>query len=680
MALARIGVGILAFVAALQPVVAQPSDTARVQRGAGAADTVRHYGTTREVVVVGRARTPIATDAVQPTAVVTRWAIDGVGATDLSDAVARAPGVFVRSYGGDGGLRTISLRGTSAQQSVILLDGVRVGSSSAGAFDLGNIPAEAIDHVEVVRGGNSALYGASALGGVVNVVTSGGNSNIPRLRLGSSFGSFGERHLGLHYDRPLGDRVGIRFTGSYSGSNGDYPFAFDQFGSTEILRRRNADFTNLYGRGAMHVDVDDGLAVDASLQGYASGRGSPGAVVQGQPELRNARLDEWDLLGTVRTAMTRRAWSATFTADARRNHIHYTDPDSHLYGPAGIDSQFDRLEESVKATARRIVGRRGILDATLEVSHSRLDGDQLDPAVGAVVRRTEFGTALLGDWDLNGFVPSLGIQAIGALRLDAFSDLPPAVSPSLGIVVIPWNGPVRIRANAAFNYRAPSFTDQYYLNFGNTSLRPERSRSFDIGATVRMNAIDGTHSDWVEFEVSGFAIDTRDQILAVPKSAVSWSAQNIGRVLSRGIEASAAGTLFDGRGRYTCSYTLMRAEDRSGGEFEGRQLVYTPEELLHGLATWRLIGIGSDALSADVTARFDRVSHRFTLPLNEAESALPAYSLVGVGGSVNWNWSDDIGVEAGLDVSNVFDERYQVIAGYPMPERQLTARVEVRFQ
>jgi outer membrane cobalamin receptor len=87
------------------------------------------------------------------------------------EVVSQATGVNVREFGGLGSASTISIRGSSSDQVVVLLDGIRLNPSGGGGVDLSTIPAEHIASIEVIRGGDSAFYGDGALGGVINIKT-----------------------------------------------------------------------------------------------------------------------------------------------------------------------------------------------------------------------------------------------------------------------------------------------------------------------------------------------------------------------------------------------------------------------------------------------------------------------------------------------------------------------------
>jgi outer membrane receptor protein involved in Fe transport len=305
-----------------------------------------------------------------------------------------------------------------------------------------------------------------------------------------------------------------------------------------------------------------------------------------------------------------------------------------------------------------------MLEAVGEFSYADLKGNNLDPAAGASVHRTESSGAVLSNWFFEDALPGADLSLDGGVRFDRFSDVGSALSPSLGVVVHATESPLRVRAYGSLNYRVPSFGEQYYLNYGNTGLRPERAKSLDVGATYQIN-------DALIVESSLFLIDTRDQIVSVPLSPVRSSAMNLGRVLSRGVEFAASGSLLDGLIDLHTSYTLMRAEDRSGGETEGKLLVYSPQELINGT-----VGIHFGEYTIGIS--WQHISHRFTLPLNPPESALPAYTVLGA----NASGELDLGrlkLLLKFEAINLLDEEYQVVRNYPMPGRMFRIGIDMNY-
>lgn len=663
-------VGIAAALGAAMPGVAQPIVSGQDARGriegAGAdslADSSR-APVLSTVIVRAESIVSRAAAAAQPTSIVSRETIEAAHSRDAADVVALVPGAFIRRYGGLGGLRTLSLRGTSAQQTVVLLDGLRYQSAAAGAVDLGSIPSSVLRRVEVVRGGDAARYGANALGGAVNLVTDpvGGVGTTAIARLDA--GSFGERGATLAASASAGAHA-LNGSLTITRFDGDYPFPYREYGEQSIVRRENADLASTFARAAWSYNVDDELRVGASGIGFDTERGVPGAIVQGHREQLRARLAERELFTTLRASLSRRDLQGTVALSGRVNRLDYRDPDASLNGPSGIDNRYDRIESALLLRASHAVGSDGLVEASAELSYARLRGNNLDPSVGASVERLQWGVQTAASWSLDSLVPRSDLSLDAALRLDGFSDVPSSVSPSLGIVVRPGRGALRLRAHGSLNYRVPTFTEQYYLNYGNTDLRPERSASADLGATCELF---GT----MLAEAGVFVIDTRDQIISVPRSPVVWSAMNVARTLSRGVEMSLSGTALDGLIALNLSYTRMRAEERTAGETEGRLLVYSPEELSSVLLEVRL-----GAFAAGLIAQ--HTSHRHTLPSNAPEAVLPRYAVLGAHVRAHASIGA-LRLEARAEISNALDEAYEVVRNYPMPGRGFRVGVEVGYE
>src|SRR5206468_283143 len=120
----------------------------------------------------------------------------------VDDALRQVPGLEVQRSGSIGKLSEIRIRGTSTNQVQVLIDGVRVKSPTAGTFDFSDVALDQIERIEVVRGPQSTLYGADAIGGVVHIITKRGEG---------PFSAFASSEVG-HYDT-LRERAG--FSGSY---------------------------------------------------------------------------------------------------------------------------------------------------------------------------------------------------------------------------------------------------------------------------------------------------------------------------------------------------------------------------------------------------------------------------------------------------------------------------------
>src|SRR5574344_466347 len=140
-------------------------------------------------------------DTTAVVSVFTREDIDRLQPVNVADLLTRVPGVQIRQSGGRGSVTGVFIRGTSTAQSLVLVDGVRVGSATAGGANgaLEHLNIDQIERVEVLRGSRSAIYGADAIGGVIQIFTRRGDGQglAPRVRYAVGNKGIQERSLGL---------------------------------------------------------------------------------------------------------------------------------------------------------------------------------------------------------------------------------------------------------------------------------------------------------------------------------------------------------------------------------------------------------------------------------------------------------------------------------------------------
>ncbi|MGH8126678.1 MAG: TonB-dependent receptor plug domain-containing protein, partial [Rhodanobacteraceae bacterium] len=126
--------------------------------------------TTLEQVVVTATRTAQTEDAtLAPVTVITRAEIERLQPSSLQDLLGDTPGMAVANSGGPGKLTSLFLRGTNADQVLVLVDGIRVGNATSGTTPVQDIPVDQIQRIEIVRGPFSSLYGSEAIGGVIQI-------------------------------------------------------------------------------------------------------------------------------------------------------------------------------------------------------------------------------------------------------------------------------------------------------------------------------------------------------------------------------------------------------------------------------------------------------------------------------------------------------------------------------
>jgi outer membrane receptor for ferrienterochelin and colicins len=170
-------------------------------------------------IVITATKTPHLLSSVPGSVTVISEAdIESINPQDAGDLLENIAGIKMERYGGIGQTAGIHMRGLYATEVLVLVDGRPINSPSLGSADLSWIPIDNIEQIEVVRGPNSALFGANAVGGVINIITKRPPEKFSTTLL-SSYGSWNTFTEGIETGGRYGD-LGFLITGNYKNSNG----------------------------------------------------------------------------------------------------------------------------------------------------------------------------------------------------------------------------------------------------------------------------------------------------------------------------------------------------------------------------------------------------------------------------------------------------------------------------
>jgi len=239
--------------------------------------------TTLEPVVVEEA--PVEPPLDYPSAFSTVIDLGDFGGeyNTTSEILSFSPGVVVRDFGGFGQLKTLSIRGSSNDQVVILLDGVRINSPLGGGVDLSTIPIDYVERFEIVRGGASALVGSDAIGGVVNIVTK--KTDDPFTNLSFTYGSFNTLSANLSRAQKLGN-LSYFFSYTHAQSEGD--FKFKSVNNLTLTRINNEFFSESF-LGKVEYELN-GWNIRFLNEFYYDDKGVPGLGEFQQPDANQKDL------------------------------------------------------------------------------------------------------------------------------------------------------------------------------------------------------------------------------------------------------------------------------------------------------------------------------------------------------------------------------------------------------
>ena len=606
--------------------------------------------------------------------------LDEIGGGSVAAALRSSPGVFIKDYGASSGIKLISQRGLGSEHTVVLLNGQRVSVFQNGLVDLGLLPTDELEKVEIIRGGESALFGADAVAGVVNLVTlrPGLDSSF---RASATFGSFGSQRLQLHGGASLGRwGFGGGFTQERSVEN--FPYRFHNGYLTFDLSRVNADFASRSGYLESGVMLDDNRNLSAYASSYSSGRGVPGQVVSPSSKSRSRQTDRDNILQFSYQSVNSSSTSLFTGLQFHHFYERYQDSDI-IVGDLPVDNYFANRELRFEPRVEHSLSPSFRLTGGTELVRTVAEGNSLRETYS----RSQAGIYLASE----NLIPMESgpiekVTLYPALRFDAFSSSVNSTSPQCGVVAefresaigsIEHIKPV-LRLTVGRNFRMPTFNELFYAGEGgrgNPGLSPERATNIDVGGNV----------SWFFFaehflQASYFLIDMTDRIVWLPAGALGVRPNNIAKVRSEGVEVFYRMTLLGDVLRFETNYTntssIKRSADQPGDPSYNKQLIYIPQEMLNISLSCTLHPDISFLQEVGVYAADQFVGFRFYSTDNTVY--LPSYAIVSVGLRMR-TLIGGMRILARCNIENLLDEDYQVVIGYPMPMRSYRITVGAEF-
>lgn len=610
---------------------------------------------------------------------------------DLATVLSRMIGIRVRQYGGLGRFATVSIRGSSANQVEVFLDGVPLNDAYLGVTNLGDLPLGGIERIEVYRGFSPPHLGTSTIGGAVNLVTTDDTKwvtegAISRVEAGESYGSFGTtRHALSLWSRPRHSKV--FFHGSYLESRGDFEFVDDQTtplnpDDDETVTRVNNDFHawNLLGR----VQTPLRRMGDLTLSHTALIReeGVPGV---GSLQSRAARADRarhiTNLRFNARPLLGRRLQtSATGFYSTTREKFHDPQGDIGLV-PQENDNRFRSFGGS--ARARLDVPQ---VPVSLEVFHqSRRERFRPFsmipvPSEGPDRTRSTHNTAVSGDV----FMHKLRLVLTASERFEnqttEFFDpprlpwLPPTPqgrlsrkdrSPHFGFRWLATPS-LTIKGNWGRYFRRPTILELFGNAgsvTGSAGLVPEKGLNRDVGLVLSL--VGPWRLDELFLETVYLDNKVDNLILFFRNSQFTSRPENISSARIRGWEFSLS-TRFD-RVRVAGNYTLLDSEDtgpipsRRGNDLPGRPRSDVALFVDYAMNRWK------------VSYELHRIGKNFLDPANSQQ--IPAREIHNVALRLGFLRRE---VSLTVEGRNLADRRIGDVNGFPLPGRSFFATLNYK--
>ena len=521
------------------------------------------------------ARAPIEAEAIRlrlpagpgrPGYRVGRDRIRTSGARTAGDAVALAPGVVVRREG-PAGPQLASIRGSSPDAVLVLLDGTPINDPLTGEADLSTVPASALESVTVLPGAQSARFGPRAEAGVVVLES---QATAAPTEVAVSAGSLGHRALRASAG---GAAAGLAVAGGGGARSvdGEFDFALpDEVGGGKA-RRENADLAGANGFLVLRAEPVDGI-LEARLAVEVEERGLPGRSFAPSPTARRD-LSRIRLAGEWRRMET--AGALGIQAHFARLAARHRDPDPPL--GSAYDDETRLLLGDLRLDHERALAIGGSWGLAVETRLRQVDSDVL--ADEAPTGWVDGGAGIWTTFPLHR--GTVDFDAVFRLRVDR--DAPgDAWHASHDIALEAVLGDVSLQAAHRSAVSPPALGDLFFREGvaveANPDLRAERVPSeIEIGATLRR--------DWIDVGMRGYVGDVEDMIVWAPDFRFVWRPQNEDverRGVEAWLEASPRGTDI----RLRASYGYARVTYDPTTHPDPVQVVYRPRHSGQASIEW----------------------------------------------------------------------------------------------
>ena len=406
--------------------------------------------------VVSATRTPTRSDElVSDVVVINRADIEKSVGRTLPEILARVPGVQFNSNGGLGKNSSLIIRGAEARHTILLIDGVRFGSATAGTPTFDNIPVDMIERIEVLKGPASALYGSEAVGGVVQI-----------------FMRKGVQGFQPHAAVTLGSKQYRQLATGIAGGAGPVSYSL----GVQKVRENGFSATNSKAQfGNFNPDADgfdqDSLNASVAYQINTDWKIDAGLLYAGSISRTDDGLNR-DTRYRGRTSVARTGVEGRFLPGWKSQLRYSQSVDSSEAVVAAI------LPSLFRTTQNQLVWQNDV-DTPIGVALAGVEhlSQKIDSSTAYAVRQRDVSSYLVG---LNGSAGRHSWQV--NLRRDQNSQFG---GNSTGFAGYGFSLTEAWRVNAAYgtSFVAPSFNQLYFPGFGNTALQPERGKNTDLGVT-----------------------------------------------------------------------------------------------------------------------------------------------------------------------------------------------------
>lgn len=625
-----------------------------------------------------------------PLQILSKDALKNLHALQVSDAVKHFAGVTVKDYGGIGGLKTVSIRSLGAQHTAIGYDGIALTDCQTGQIDIGRFSLDNVDQLSLSNGQSDNIFQPArffASAGILNIQTLTPRfEEEKRTNVSASFktGSWGLVNPSLLLEQQLNRKWTVTANGEWMSSDGQYPYTLHYGNAEDDLtsreKRKNTDVQTLRAEAGLYGNFSDKEQWRLKAYYFQSSRGLPNATTFYYDFSTQHLWDKNTFIQSQYKKEFSKQWVFQTSAKWNWNYQRYLDPDSKNSSGKTENSYYQQEYYLSASVLYRLLSNLSFslsTDGSINTMNADLK-NFVHPTRYSWL--TAFAGKYMNDWltlSASALATIINEDVEKGGSAGNHRKLTPYVSASFK----PWqNEELRIRLFYKDIFRLPSFNDLYYEEVGNSKLKPENARQYNVGVTYSKNLC--SFLPYLSATIDGYYNKITDKIIAYPtKNLAVWSMRNLGSVEIKGIDATASIALQPWeniRINLSGNYTYQRALDVTNSNLdseEGRtykhQIAYTPRVSGSGQA-----GIETPWVNLSYSFLFS--GKRYQQGENIAENRLDSYSDHSISASRSFKIMKT-NTSVSVEVLNIADKNYEIIRNFPMPGRSVRATISIRY-
>jgi len=512
----------------------------------GQEDTVQHIPEVRVNVSVQNIK---VLRIRSPRSIITETDIRELGLQDAGEVVSKLSGVHLKSYGGLGGLKTVSVRAMGSQHTSIVVDGFSLANNQTGQINLGQIQTDNLVGAMLAVGEQAGLLSpiSSQVAGSAIVLQTFENTfsrDTFQLRSNIKYGSFNQynAYLAAKYNSK---KWVLSTYGKYRAAKGNYAYDFQNGNSWEEGVRKNNDYQDYYYGGMLGFRGEKVSTARLGFKGSAIDQELPGAVIL-YNETADERLTTKDHILFGDAIWEVKKTSFRFYGRMNQNTLNYVDP-TFLNNSGGVDVTYVNKLANAGLSFWLPFNSKFRFHGGLEQTVSALNSS--DSLFSAPLR---FHNHLLLGTYINLLHAKISVQVssqyvnevnrLAESAEDRFKVNPFMMFESISNDKYNWKHKLWYRNS----FRMPSFNELYYNNIGNNILKPETAHQFNYG--TELEPLQKRVRLYIRSNL--FFNRVNNKIVAIPtKNLFVWSMQNVANV-----------NIFGGEFMYTLAWKYKKWE------------------------------------------------------------------------------------------------------------------------